>query len=100
MKLHNKCDMQVRFLLVDTVRNQLAITLQGPIMYCRQTVLLDFQVRYQWMISLKRQASFITQKKHGNNMQPKIARLARMEGLEAHARAVESRGWTKGMNQS
>lgn len=28
---------------------------------------------------------------------PKIARLARMEGLEAHARAVESRGWTKGM---
>ncbi|MGB3260105.1 histidinol dehydrogenase [Paenisporosarcina sp.] len=30
----------------------------------------------------------------------KVARLARMEGLEAHARAVESRGWTKGMNQS
>ena len=29
---------------------------------------------------------------------PKIARLARMEGLEAHARAVESRGWTKGMD--
>ncbi|MFO7317446.1 MAG: histidinol dehydrogenase, partial [Bacilli bacterium] len=27
---------------------------------------------------------------------PKIARLARMEGLEAHARAVESRGWKKG----
>ena len=27
---------------------------------------------------------------------PKIARLARMEGLEAHARAVESRGWEKG----
>ncbi len=27
---------------------------------------------------------------------PKIARLARMEGLEGHARAVESRGWTKG----
>jgi histidinol dehydrogenase len=26
---------------------------------------------------------------------PKIARLARLEGLEAHARAVESRGWTK-----
>lgn len=30
----------------------------------------------------------------------KVARLARMEGLEGHARAVESRGWTKGMNQS
>lgn len=29
---------------------------------------------------------------------PKIARLARMEGLEGHARAVESRGWTKGGN--
>lgn len=27
---------------------------------------------------------------------PKIARLARMEGLEAHARAVESRVWKKG----
>jgi len=26
---------------------------------------------------------------------PKIARLARLEGLEAHARAVESRGWNK-----
>lgn len=26
---------------------------------------------------------------------PKIARLARLEGLEAHARAVESRGWKK-----
>ena len=31
---------------------------------------------------------------------PKIARLARMEGLEAHARAIESRGWTKEMDQS
>ncbi len=29
---------------------------------------------------------------------PKIARLARMEGLEGHARAVESRGWKKGEN--
>lgn len=27
---------------------------------------------------------------------PKIARLARMEGLEGHARAVEARGWKKG----
>ena len=27
---------------------------------------------------------------------PKIARLARLEGLEGHARAVESRGWEKG----
>ncbi|MEO4054532.1 histidinol dehydrogenase [Solibacillus sp. CAU 1738] len=27
---------------------------------------------------------------------PKIARLARMEGLEGHARAVEARGWDKG----
>ena len=27
---------------------------------------------------------------------PKIARLARLEGLEGHARAVESRGWNKG----
>ena len=26
---------------------------------------------------------------------PKIARLARMEGLEGHARAIESRGWEK-----
>jgi histidinol dehydrogenase len=31
---------------------------------------------------------------------PKIARLARMEGLEGHARAVESRGWAKEMDQS
>lgn len=30
----------------------------------------------------------------------KIARLARMEGLEAHARAVESRRWNKGVEQS
>ncbi len=30
----------------------------------------------------------------------KIARLARMEGLEAHARAVESRRWNKGVDQS
>ncbi|MFX3673845.1 MAG: histidinol dehydrogenase [Paenisporosarcina sp.] len=29
----------------------------------------------------------------------KIARLARMEGLEGHARAVESRGWTKEMSE-
>lgn len=29
---------------------------------------------------------------------PKIARLARLEGLEGHARAVESRGWKKGEN--
>ena len=36
-----------------------------------------------------------TWKKHA----PKIARLARMEGLEGHARAVESRGWTKGMEK-
>ena len=28
-------------------------------------------------------------------MHQKIARLARMEGLEGHARAVESRGWEK-----
>ncbi|KYG90661.1 histidinol dehydrogenase [[Bacillus] sp. KCTC 13219] len=27
---------------------------------------------------------------------PKIARLARLEGLEGHARAVEARGWKKG----
>lgn len=27
---------------------------------------------------------------------PKIARLARLEGFEGHARAVESRGWNKG----
>lgn len=31
---------------------------------------------------------------------PKIARLARLEGLEAHARAVESRGWDKGDESS
>ena len=30
---------------------------------------------------------------------PKIARLARLEGLEGHARAVESRGWDKGEEQ-
>lgn len=30
----------------------------------------------------------------------KIARLARLEGLEAHARAVESRGWDKGDESS
>ena len=29
---------------------------------------------------------------------PKIARLARMEGLEGHARAVEARSWAKGGN--
>lgn len=29
------------------------------------------------------------------NNAPKIARLARLEGLEGHARAVESRGWEK-----
>lgn len=30
----------------------------------------------------------------------KIARLARMEGLEGHARAVESRGWKKELDES
>lgn len=30
---------------------------------------------------------------------PKIARLARLEGLEGHARAVESRGWDKGEDE-
>lgn len=30
----------------------------------------------------------------------KVARLARMEGLEGHARAVESRGWKKEMDES
>lgn len=29
---------------------------------------------------------------------PKISRLARLEGLEGHARAVESRAWVKGEN--
>lgn len=29
----------------------------------------------------------------------KIARLARLEGLEGHARAVESRGWTKELDE-
>ena len=31
---------------------------------------------------------------------PKIARLARMEGLEGHARAVEARSWPKGGNEN
>ncbi|WP_339280317.1 histidinol dehydrogenase [Lysinibacillus sp. FSL P2-0066] len=34
-------------------------------------------------------------KKTWSDNAPKIARLARMEGLEGHARAVESRGWEK-----
>lgn len=38
---------------------------------------------------------YYTEKTWANNA-PKIARLARMEGLEGHARAVESRGWNKG----
>lgn len=38
---------------------------------------------------------YYTEKTWAQNA-PKIARLARLEGLEAHARAVESRGWTKG----
>ncbi len=37
---------------------------------------------------------YYTEKTWATNA-PKIARLARMEGLEAHARAVESRGWEK-----
>lgn len=38
---------------------------------------------------------YYTEKTWAQNA-PKIARLARMEGLEGHARAVESRGWNKG----
>lgn len=38
---------------------------------------------------------YYTEKTWAQNA-PKIARLARMEGLEGHARAVESRGWAKG----
>ncbi|MBT2571895.1 histidinol dehydrogenase [Planococcus sp. ISL-110] len=34
-----------------------------------------------------------------NNNKEKIARLARLEGLEGHARAVESRSWEKGNEQ-
>lgn len=40
---------------------------------------------------------YYTEQTWKENVQ-KIARLARMEGLEAHARAVESRGWKKGEN--
>ncbi len=38
---------------------------------------------------------YYTEKTWSENA-PKIARLARLEGLEGHARAVESRGWEKG----
>ena len=38
---------------------------------------------------------YYTEKTWAENT-PKIARLARLEGLEGHARAVESRGWEKG----
>lgn len=38
---------------------------------------------------------YYTEKTWAENA-PKIARLARLEGLEGHARAVESRGWDKG----
>ncbi|MFJ8263420.1 histidinol dehydrogenase [Rummeliibacillus sp. NPDC094406] len=38
---------------------------------------------------------YYTEKTWAENA-PKIARLARLEGLEGHARAVESRGWGKG----
>lgn len=38
---------------------------------------------------------YYTEKTWSENA-PKIARLARLEGLEGHARAVESRGWNKG----
>lgn len=38
---------------------------------------------------------YYTEKTWSDNA-PKIARLARLEGLEGHARAVESRGWDKG----
>ncbi|WP_397539884.1 histidinol dehydrogenase [Rummeliibacillus pycnus] len=38
---------------------------------------------------------YYTEKTWAENS-PKIARLARLEGLEGHARAVESRGWGKG----
>ena len=38
---------------------------------------------------------YYTEKTWSENA-PKIARLARLEGLEGHARAVESRGWDKG----
>ena len=38
---------------------------------------------------------YYTEKTWAQNA-PKIARLARMEGLEGHARAVEARGWIKG----
>ncbi len=48
------------------------------------------------MILLKEQNVVYYTEKTWEQNGPKIARLARMEGLEGHARAVESRGWTKG----
>ena len=48
------------------------------------------------MISLKRTSVVYYSEKTWQQNAPKIARLARMEGLEGHARAVESRGWDKG----
>jgi histidinol dehydrogenase len=45
---------------------------------------------------IKRTSVVYYSKKTWAQNSPKIARLARLEGLEGHARAVESRGWNKG----
>ncbi len=45
---------------------------------------------------IKRTSVVYYSKKTWQQNAPKIARLARLEGLEGHARAVESRGWDKG----
>jgi histidinol dehydrogenase len=45
---------------------------------------------------IKRTSVVYYSKKTWAQNAPKIARLARLEGLEGHARAVESRGWDKG----
>ena len=45
---------------------------------------------------IKRTSVVHYSKKTWEQNAPKIARLARLEGLEGHARAVESRGWDKG----
>ena len=45
---------------------------------------------------IKRTSVVYYSKKTWAQNAPKIARLARMEGLEGHARAVEARGWEKG----
>ena len=65
-------------------------------MYCQQIVRLRFSSGLCVDDFLKKTSVVYYSEEMWKEQYPKIARLARMEQLEGHARSVESRSWNKG----